>query len=354
MRVALGALAIGLAAALQGRHGVVRTGNGWTAHVVHADTVLDSAARATVVNHLARDLDSLYVIPERGASLARLIRRQLASGAYANLRHPRALADALSKDLSTASHDTHLSVRYFPPASADGGGSDGNLDETWINHGFPEVRILEGNVGYIDIRSFTLGPEAERASNAAMSLLADCDALIIDIRNNGGGNTPAMARVAGYLFADRVHLTDLHWRDEHDTVRVWTPAPTSTSIRLDRQPAFILIGQRTFSAAEDFAYSLQALHRATTVGETTSGGAHSGKGLVDLGFDIKAFIPSGESLNPITRTNWEGTGVRPDIPASDATALRVAYGRALTELLRGAKSGARRDRLERALKANGD
>ena len=216
------------------------------------------------------------------------------------------------------------------------------------------ARILEGNVGYIDIRSFTPGRDAERASNAAMSLLVDCDALIIDVRDNGGGSTPAMARVAGYMFADSVHLTDLYWRDEHTTVRVWTPAPTSTAIQLARQPAFILTSRRTFSAAEDFAYSLQALRRAITVGDTTGGGAHSGKGLVDLGFGIKAFVPSGESLNPVTRTNWEGTGVRPDIPASDATALRVAYRAALKELLRGATSGARRDRLERALKAIGE
>jgi hypothetical protein len=121
-------------------------------------------------------------------------------GAYHRSTSRRDLADALSADLSALTHDLHLWVRYFPPVAP---GDGGNLDDAWLNYGFPHARILDGNVGYLDIRSFSSGPAAERAASAAISLLVNCDALIVDLRRNGGGSTPAMVRFAGSLFADR-------------------------------------------------------------------------------------------------------------------------------------------------------
>lgn len=310
---------------------------------------IEAAAREVVVTRLARALDSLYVVPKRGEDLGRYVRKRLYEHAYDTASSPRAFATALSRDLSSIAGDLHLWVRYFPPVPSIGGVPD--LDETWLNHGYPDVRILDGNVGYVDIRSFTAGPEAERASTAAMTLLADCDALIIDLRNNGGGNTPAMVRMASYLFADSVHFSDLHWRDTGDTIHIWThPNPVGT-FRLSRQPAFVLTSRRTFSAGENFAFSLQVLRRATLIGETTRGGAHTGKGLQDLGFGLKALIPSGENLSPTLRTNWERSGVRPDVVATDSSAYKTAYRTALEALIRAAPAGLRRDRLERALSA---
>ena len=311
--------------------------------------LMDAAARQVVVTRLARALDSLYVVPKRGEDLGRYVRNRLDEHAYDTAASPRVFAAALSRDLSSIAHDLHLWVRYFPPLPSTGGVPD--LDETWLNHGYPDVRILDGNVGYVDIRSFTAGPEAERASTAAMTLLADCDALIIDLRNNGGGNTPAMVRVASYLFADSVHLSDLHWRDTGDTIHVWTHPNPVPALRLSRQPAFVLTSRRTFSAAENFAFSLQALRRATLIGETTRGGAHTGKGLQDLGFGLRALIPSGENLSPTSRTNWERSGVLPDVVAPDSSAFHTAYRTAIEVLIREAPTGPRYDRLERALRA---
>jgi hypothetical protein len=313
------------------------------------DEALDAAARATAVARLARGLDSLYVVPATGAALARHVRDRLRDHAYDTITGPRAFADALSRDLAAVAHDLHLWVRYFPPMPPTGAAPD--LDETWLNHGFPDVRVLDGNVGYVDVRSFTDGPDAERASAAALTLLADCDALIIDLRNNGGGSTPAMARVASALFADSVHLSDLYWRDTGDTIHVWTHPRAASAVPLSRQPVFVLTSRRTFSAAENFAYALQAVGRATVVGEPTRGGAHTGRGLQDLGAGLRALVPSGENLHPAARTNWERVGVRPDVAVPDSSALRTAHRAALEALIRRTSSGPRRERLERALTA---
>lgn len=306
---------------------------------------IDDSARVHIVEQLSQQLDSLYVIPTLAVSLSRHIKQRLRDHAYDRIGSPRAFADTLSHDLASVAHDLHLWVRYFPPLGANMGGVD--LDETWLNHGYPFVRILDGNVAYLDVRSFTANDQAERASDAAMTLVKDCDAIIVDLRNNGGGNTPAMVRLAGYFFPDSAHLSDLYWRDTKDTIRVWSQAHPTLS--LARQPMFILTSRRTFSAAENFAYALQRLRRATVVGEPTRGGAHTGKGLVNLGYGIRALIPAGEVLDPTSKANWERVGVTPDVTAADSTALGVAHHAAIVQLLRDAPPGARHDRLQRVL-----
>ena len=131
------------------------------------------------------------------------------------------------------------------------------------------------------------------------------------------------AYVASYFFgAKPVHFTDMYWRDENKLVEVWTSEKVPVR-RSANQPLYLLVGPSTFSAAEDFCYSLQQLKRATVVGETTGGGAHMGRGLQRLSPLFTAFIPVGQSLNPITKTNWENVGVQPDV--------RVPVERALTE-----------------------
>lgn len=309
---------------------------------------LDAAARETAVERLARSLETLYVKPALGDSLARHVRGRLAARSYDELSSPRAFANALSHDLDSIAHDLHLWVRYFPPMTNGGQGPD--LDETWLNHGYPSARIMDGNVGYLDVRNFNPGPAAIRAMTAAMTLVSDCDALIVDIRNNGGGTTPMMVRLASYLFADSVHLADLYWRDLPDTIRGWTQ-PGSVAVHLSRQPVYVVTSRRTFSAAEHFAYSLQETRRATIVGERTRGGAHSARGgLQDLGSGLRALVPSGAAVGTRTKANWERVGVAPDVVVADSLAVRVAHRAAVEALIASAEPGPRRDRLERALR----
>jgi C-terminal processing protease CtpA/Prc len=187
------------------------------------------------------------------------------------------------------------------------------LTATALGNGFGKLERLRGNVGYLELVNFSdLRQQSAETASALLSTLANFDAIILDLRRNGGGNTPMVAFIATYFFdTTRVHLTDTHWRDTNETVQFWTTTFVPGR-RSAQQPLYILTSASTFSAAEDFCYSLQNLKRALVVGETTGGGA---------------------SISPITKTNWEGTGVTPDIKTSADAALSVAHMHALEVLL---------------------
>jgi C-terminal processing protease CtpA/Prc len=175
---------------------------------------------------------------------------------------------------------------------------------------------------------------------AAMNFLTNTDALIIDIRANGGGAPSMVALVSSYLFGgEPVHLNDLYFRPE-DTTHQWWTLPHVPGKRYQDKPVYVLTSKRTFSAAEEFAYNLKSLKRATIVGETTGGGAHPG-GMHRLNEHFLVFVPSGRAINPLTKSNWEGTGVAPDLPVAAAQALKTAHLAALKKVAEGlaARSG---------------
>ena len=145
-----------------------------------------------------------------------------------------------------------------------------------------------------------------------MSFVANTDALIIDVRNNGGGAPSMVAYLCSYLFGpEPVHINDLYFRPENSTHQWWT-LPHLPGKRYEGKPVYVLTSKRTFSAAEEFTYNLKTQKRATIVGETTGGGANPG-GTRPVAEHFIVFVPSGRAINPITKTNWEGTGVAPDV-----------------------------------------
>jgi C-terminal processing protease CtpA/Prc len=163
-----------------------------------------------------------------------------------------------------------------------------------------------------------------------MGFVAHTDAVIFDLRQNGGGHPAMVTLIASYLFDKPTHLIDIYNRKENTTTQNWTlsylPGP-----RLPKQPAFVLTSKRTFSGAEEFAFDLKNQKRATIVGETTGGGAHpvSGHMVADY-FTIG--VPFAKSLDPVTKTNWEGTGVEPDVKVPAADALATAEKLALEKI----------------------
>jgi C-terminal processing protease CtpA/Prc len=166
-----------------------------------------------------------------------------------------------------------------------------------------------------------------------MNLLAHTDALIIDLRKNTGGSPTMIALLSTFLFGpEPVHLNSFYDRSGDKTSQTWT-LPYVPGQRTPDKPVFVLTSNRTFSAAEEFTYNLKNLKRATIIGEKTGGGAHPG-GDISVTPHFRVFVPVGRAINPISGTNWEGTGIEPDIAVPEAGALDYAYRLALGEVIK--------------------
>lgn len=298
--------------------------------------VVEQAERDAVLSALTSRLNAGYVLPDSVDRITRALTAANARGEYTH-QPPKDFVDSVNRTLLKASADKHLAI-YFQPAVVEATPAAGRTasiePRERMNFGFGRLERLSGNIGYLEILAFAdRRPEAERTASALLSTLANFDALILDVRRNGGGNTPMMAFVASYFFdAAPVHLSDIFWRDTGDIAQFWTEAVVPGR-RSSRQPLYILTSAQTFSGAEDFCYALQHLKRAVLVGETTGGGAHSGRGLQRLTPSFTAFVPVGRSVSPITHTNWEGTGVVPDARTPAGQALGVAHLSAVRALL---------------------
>jgi hypothetical protein len=257
-----------------------------------------------------------------------------------NVTSARTLTETLTKHLQEVSHDKHLRVVYsHDPLPRKRTPSAEERQRMRVmqgknNFGFEKVERLEGNVGYLELHGFMDAEAAGDTAAAAMNFLAHTDALIIDLRQNGGGSPGMVALLCSYLFAnERKHLNDLVWRGpEGERVEQWWTVPHVAGRHYANEDVYLLTSKRTFSAAEEFTYNLQALKRATVVGETTGGGAHPG-GPRPINDHFVIWVPSGRAVNPITKTNWEGTGVKPDVLVPAELALKTAHLAALHKQL---------------------
>jgi C-terminal processing protease CtpA/Prc len=199
-----------------------------------------------------------------------------------------------------------------------------------LNFGFRRAEILADNIGYLDLTVFAPLDWAGESATATMTFLAHTDALIIDLRRNGGGHGEMVQWLASYLLGPEPRsLSGEYSREGDATTQRWS-LPYVPGARFGAEkPVYVLTSRQTFSAAEGFAYDLQALKRATVVGERTAGGAHPYEN-VRLDTHFVLWLPVARSVNPLTGTNWQG-GVRPDVEvkADDAltTALRLAHDR---------------------------
>jgi C-terminal processing protease CtpA/Prc len=201
-----------------------------------------------------------------------------------------------------------------------------------INYGFEKIDRLEGNVGYLRVDGFMPADVGGETAIAAMNFLANTDALIFDMRYSVNGGDPTMSvLLSSYLFDKPAHLDDFYWREGDRTEQIWT-MPYVPGKRFIGKDVYFLTSKRTISAGEGFVYELQNLKRATVIGEITAGGANPGfEYRINEHFMI--FVPMGRAINPITKTNWEGVGVKPDIPVPAEQALNTAHLIALKKLL---------------------
>lgn len=306
--------------------------------VQQPDLEVDAAAKSQVIDNLLKELNDSYVFAETAKKMEVNIRERLKNKEYDAITSSKDLAAKLTSDLQSVSKDLHLRVRYsYQPIPVRKDRNEPTAEEKAqfdrsnkrINFGFEKVERLQGNIGYIDLRGFNDPQAGAETVASAMGFLANTDALIFDLRQNGGGDPEMVALISSYLFGDKpVHLNDLYWRKGDKTDEFWTK-PALAAKKFADKDVYILTSKRTFSAAEEFSYNLKNLKRATIIGETTGGGAHPG-GTVRLNDHFGAFVPVGRAINPVSKTNWEGTGVEPDIAAPKEQALKIAHIMALT------------------------
>lgn len=297
------------------------------------DLTIDAPARTQLVDALSKRLNDSYVFPEVAKAMEIALRGHLQKGDYEQFTTATEFAKKVTADLQAVSHDKHLRVRYsFEPIPVRGDHSEPTAEDrenfrrtaNRTNHGFEKVERLPGNIGYIRFRGFFDPELGGETVAAAMNFVANTDALIIDLRQNGGGDPAMVALICSYLFGNEpVHLNDLYWREGNRTEQFWTK-PTVAGKRYEGKDVYVLTSNYTFSGAEEFTYNLKNLKRATIVGETTGGGANPGGGF-RLTEHFGAFVPTGRAISPITKTNWEGTGVKPDVEVPKELALKTAY-----------------------------
>jgi retinol-binding protein 3 len=329
---------------------------------------IDSATTNAVIKQALKSLDDDYVFPELAAKMGQAIRKRQASKEYAGIKTGQELAERLTKDLQAVSGDKHLritcSTQKLPKPPAGMGANPRReippeMKERmqrmgqWINGGYHKVERLPGNVGYLAVDGFPPVEAALEPAAAAMNFLANTDALIIDVRENHGGGPESVALLCSYFFDPKpVHLNDLYFRKGNRTKESWTRKEVAGKRYLGKD-IYILTSGRTFSAGEEFVYDLQAQKRGVVVGETTGGGAHPG-GLRPIGDHFAMFVPSGRAINPITKTDWEGTGVKPDVPVPADAALEKAHEIAIQKLLEKAKDEEARERIHRDVERSRD
>ena len=295
---------------------------------------IDSATRARVVEGAIAQLDKYYVFPDVASKMAEMMRGHLRAGDYSTSTNGVAFASLLTTQLQEVSHDKHLRMSYSPapiPArpSAPQGPPDKDAVDRYrrqmesVNCGFVKAEQLPGNVGYLKFNMFADPDVCAPTAAAAMSFLANTKALIIDLRDNGGGSPGMVALLCSYFFSKPTHINDLWNRETGKTEEFWTTDTVSGKRFGDTKPVYLLTSKRTFSGAEEFSYDLKTQKRATIIGETTGGGAHPVRGRrIDDHFMIG--VPFARAINPITHTNWEGTGVEPDVKVPAADALSTA------------------------------
>lgn len=293
---------------------------------------VDAATRREVVNAAAQKMRAHYVFPEVAERVAARLDERLAQGAYERYDDAEAFARQLTADIREVTRDLHIRVRYsaepVPERAADAKPLPEEItaarrEAERLAFGVERVERLPLNIGYIELRGFESLAFAGEAIAAAFTLVAHCDALIVDLRRNGGGDPATVSFASSYLFDERTHLNTLYQRQGDRTDQYWTSDWVPGRRFGGGKPVYVLTSKDTFSGAEEFSYNLKTRRRATLIGETTGGGANPGD-VRRLSAHFAMFVPDGRAINPITGTNWEGTGVEPDVKVPADDALRMA------------------------------
>ena len=323
-----------------------------------------SVNTSALIDSLDRALFKTYIFPDKSRIIINYLRRQLKQGAYDGIADMKDLAAKIQRDMHSVHRDDHLRVHHDPgfaemlarPQATRQMNADSAAltREQSRNFGFRKVEVLDGNIGYVEFAAFSgMVLEAKSAIKAAFTFISNTEAIIIDLRKNGGGSPHMVRHIYSYFVSDRTRLNDIYDRRVNKTMEFWADPADADNMKLS-MPVYILTSDRTFSAAEDFTYAMQVNKRGVIVGDSTGGGAHP-TGPVYIGQNFVVDIPFARSINHITKTDWEGTGVIPDVQTQGQDALLVAQNMILKDRLKDAKTEGEKISLQwqiDALKAN--
>lgn len=248
------------------------------------------------------------------------------------------LAEELTKQLRTISQDQHFFVKYlenYNPETQKNAKEtlkSNNYHNSLENFGFENVQRLEGNIGYINFKGFAEPNSSSKTLEAAMNFVANTNSLIIDLRENRGGDNEMLLLFCSYFFKEKTNLYTTYIRDKEKTIQNSTLSKVSGQKYLNKK-VYILTSKQTFSAAEALAYFLKAYKLGQVIGENTGGAANP---VDDFIIENKylLLVPTGKVTGAITGGNWEHTGVAPDVKTTSEKALKTAHLLALKEILK--------------------
>lgn len=286
-----------------------------------------------------------FDVPMTGQVEAALT-KGLADDRYAGAVTPSDLTARLNRDLFTATHDKHVNVQLVTPRAP---GSPAPRRDVATTAGFRKTEVLPGNVGLLELAFFLRLAEHRDALAAAMAKLQATDALILDMRANGGGSPDTVALLVSYLF-ERPAMPLFEIAPRTGERQRYSTTTDPIAYRDASRPVVVLTSSRSFSGGEGIAFLLQDHRRAIIIGETTAGAANPGRPY-PINDQFEVVVPNGQLLSSISRKNWEGSGVTPDVHVEAADALRIGHMRVIQALLKTSPPGPKRDELSAVLKS---
>jgi hypothetical protein len=330
------------------------------ASYAETDRPMDAATRSEIIDVLSQKLLARYIFLDQAQAMVTTIHARQQRGEYDNIVDGQAFADKLTGNLQDVAHDKHLEVVYSTTAIPVQDIEDRIVADAKARAAAPKkakkpikwtacpadkiqyfdfgsTECLPGNIGYLVLNGFIPKDDADPFLAAAMNRLANTHALIIDLRDNGGGDSDTVSLLSSYFFDHPVQLDDFYIRETDRTEHNWTNEKVAGKKYGQKKDVYILTSSHSFSAAEGFSYDMQAYKRATLIGETTLGGAHP-ISILRLEDHFEARVPFVNSINPVTKTNWEGIGVKPDIPVQEYDALYVAQVLELRKIMKSEKN----------------
>ena len=312
-----------------------------------AQKELTNEYKEITIKKVSQLIKEHYVLKSRRGLISEKINNILSNGSYNEIKDFKSFGQQLTNDLHEISGDYHFAVVYDPTKVAamkneDDEESDEKKGAEYQkkileqrkrnNFGIRRVEILDGNIGYLDLRFFRGDSLALETAHEAMAFLSNSDAIILDLRKNLGGGAAMLQLLSSYFFGqDSVLLGEIYNGLSDQTQQLWTN-PEIPRCKISDLDLYILTSKETFSAAEEFAYDLKQLKRATIVGESTGGGAHMVTRMI-VNDEFYIYMPFAGAINPITKTNWEGIGVQPDFKVPTVKALNKAHILAIEKLI---------------------